>query len=183
MHPNYDPNHISYDIALLKMASPIDFKPNAIPICLPRPNLSFDGRTGVATGWGHLWDEEVLEDLGRSHPKYFNPKILREVQLPIRSSEKCQAIYRSIKQWYWKKGDYKNTRIPDVCICAGGRWLSKDTCVGDSGGPLVVKSNHGKRRFLLAGITMGGMGECGENPGIYTNVSKFTSWIIQNTDY
>ena len=57
------------------MARPIDFKPNAIPICLPRPYESFNGQTGFATGWGDFFHEESS---GRS-----NPKILREVQLSI----------------------------------------------------------------------------------------------------
>ena len=75
-----------------------------------------------------------------------------------------------------------NGKIDGLINCAGITRGGKDTCKGDSGGPLVVKSNGG--RYTLAGITSWGDG-CGRpnRPGVYTNVSKLTSWIIRNTDY
>ena len=161
------------DIALLKMDRPIDFKPNAIPICLPRPYESFNGQTGFATGWGDLFDEDSY---GRS-----NPKILREVQLSIISSESCQSILRSSKIVRSKVGGGK-IMVPNNNMCAGWRNEVRGVCDGDSGGPLVVKSNYDDR-YRLAGITSGGISPCGSLPGIFTKVSQFTSWIIQNTDY
>ena len=154
------PTSTLYDIALLKMVSPIDFNLNIIPICLPRPHESFVGETGYATGWGRTIEGEY-------------PETLREVQLPIISNKQCESMFRT---------SGKSQRIPNICICAGTTTGGKDTCKGDSGGPLVVKSNGG--RYTLAGITSWGDG-CGRpnRPGLYTNVSKFTSFIIRNTDY
>ena len=153
----------TYDFALLKMASPIDFKPNVIPICLPRPHESFVGETGYATGWGRTYEEDS-DDV----------KTLREVHLPIISNNQCKSMLRF--QYGYRILNIRNR------ICAGTTRGGKDTCQGDSGGPLVVKSNGG--RYTLAGITSWGSG-CGipNRPGVYTNVSKLTSWIIRNTDY
>ena len=39
-----------YDIAVLRMVRPVDFQPNAIPICLPRNNDELVGRIGSVTG-------------------------------------------------------------------------------------------------------------------------------------
>ena len=159
---------ILYDIALLKMVSPIDFNLNIIPICLPRPHESFVGEIGYATGWGRTIEGELTIEYLLNYNE-----TLREVQLPIISNKQCESMFRS---------SGKTQRIPNICICAGTTRGGKDTCKGDSGGPLVVKSNGG--RYTLAGITSWGHG-CGRpnRPGVYTNVSKLTSWIIRNTDY
>lgn len=47
---------------------------------------------------------------------------------------------------------------------------------GDSGGPLIIKD---RGRFFLVGITSAGFG-CGVpfQPGIYHNVQKTSSWIL-----
>ena len=148
------------------MVSPIDFNLNIIPICLPRPHESFVGETGYATGWGRISEDDTYTILSQQIT-------LREVQLPIISNKQCESMFRT---------SGKSQRIPNICICAGTTRGGKDTCKGDSGGPLVVKSNGG--RYILAGITSWGDG-CGRpnRPGVYTNVSKLTSWIIRNTDY
>ena len=39
-----------YDIAVLRMVRPVDFQPNAIPICLPTNNDELVGRIGSVTG-------------------------------------------------------------------------------------------------------------------------------------
>ena len=63
-----------------------------------------------------------------------------------------------------------------IFICSGTSIGGKDACDGDSGGPLVIESMEGK--FELVGITSWGKG-CGEpnQPGVYTRVSSFLSWI------
>ena len=139
------------------MSSPVDFKPNAIPICLPKTDDDFVGRTGTVTGWGRL------SEYGKTS------NVLREVQLPIISNERCMWMYRSsgINEW-----------IPNIFLCAGTARGGRDACNGDSGGPLVVKSSNG--RYILAGIVSWSYG-CGEpnSPGVYTRISKFKSWIKQ----
>jgi secreted trypsin-like serine protease len=160
-HVNFDKQSYEYDIAVLRMAKPVDFQPNAIPICLPDGNSDLVGQTGSVTGWGR-----------RSEYGQISP-ILREVHLPIISNEKCMQMYRLSGQNEW---------IPKIFLCAGTANGGKDSCEGDSGGPLVVKSENG--RYVLAGIISWGIG-CGDKnrPGVYTRISEFRSWITRNTNY
>ena len=143
------------------MVRPVDFQPNAIPICLPDDTNDLVGRTGSVTGWGR-----------RSEYGQISP-ILREVHLPIISNEKCMSMYRLSGQNEW---------IPKIFLCAGTANGGKDSCEGDSGGPLVVKSRNG--RYNLAGIISWGIG-CGDRnrPGVYTRISEFKNWITRNTKY
>ncbi len=107
-----------YDIALLRMVRPIQYKPNAIPICLPTNKDDLVGKTGSVTGWGRR------AEFGQISP------ILREVHLPIISNAKCMQMYRMSGQNEW---------IPKIFMCAGTSNGGADSCEGDSGGPLVVK--------------------------------------------
>ena len=50
---------------------------------------------------------------------------------------------------------------------------------GDSGGPLVC--GNGAGGFDVIGIVSFGPGECNGQPGVFTEVSKFNSWIEQRT--
>ena len=159
VHPGY--NHTDaqsdFDLALLRLDSPIDFQPNIIPICLPTGNDDdFSGLTGTVTGWGRL------------HPDIeMKPDLLRQVELPILTNENCA----SMTQW----------RITNNSLCAGYRNGGKDFCSGDSGGPLTVKD--ASDRYVLAGVVSGG--PCGQpaGPGIYMRVSRFLDWISNHTDY
>lgn len=45
VHPNYDPNRIVNDVALLKLESPVPLTGNMRPVCLPEANHNFDGKT------------------------------------------------------------------------------------------------------------------------------------------
>lgn len=66
-------------------------------------------------------------------------------------------------------------------IAAGVPKGSKDTCTGDSGGPLMVLDSSGEN-WVLAGITSWGIG-CAlpRYPGVYTRLSRFTTWLETNT--
>ena len=160
-HRQFDKFTYEYDIALIKLVSPVKFKPNIIPVCLPESNSDLVGKVGTVTGWGRR------TEYGQISP------ILREVNLPIISNQKCMSMYRRSGQNEW---------IPKIFICAGTSNGGKDSCEGDSGGPLVVKSSNG--RFRLAGIISWGIG-CGDRnrPGVYTRISEFKDWIVANTRY
>lgn len=60
-------------------------------------------------------------------------------------------------------------------MCAGYEQGGADACFSDSGGPLTCK-NSGK--FFIHGIVSWGQG-CGQpnQPGVYTNVKDYLSWI------
>jgi secreted trypsin-like serine protease len=55
---------------------------------------------------------------------------------------------------------------------------------GDSGSPVQsVDSTNGKGKFIQYGIVSYGVAKCDDKegfPGIYTSVSKYLNWILDN---
>ncbi|XP_023031246.1 trypsin-1 [Drosophila willistoni] len=154
VHPNYDPNRIVNDVALLKLESPVPLTENMRPVCLPEANHNFDGKNAIVAGWGLIKEGGVTSNY------------LQEVSVPIITNQQCRATrYRD--------------KIAEVMLCAGlVKSGGKDACQGDSGGPLIV--NEG--RFKLAGVVSFGYGCAQANaPGVYARVSKFLDWIQKNT--
>lgn len=67
-------------------------------------------------------------------------------------------------------------------MCAGGN-KGEDTCSGDSGGPLMDSKLIGAQmRKTVVGIVSFGPGTCGieDQPAVYTKVSEFLDWILDN---
>ena len=63
VHPGY--NHAEtttkgYDIALIKLADPVDYAINQIPICLPQNNDTLVGEIACVKGFGRLSDGNYL---------------------------------------------------------------------------------------------------------------------------
>ena len=98
-----------YDIAALKMVELVDFQPNVIPICLPEGKDELIGRIGTVTGWGRR------SEFGKISP------ILRKVNLPILSNEKCMEMYKISGKMQW---------IPSIFLCAGTENGGSDSCEG-----------------------------------------------------
>ncbi|XP_064096495.1 coagulation factor XI-like [Macrobrachium nipponense] len=144
------------DIGLLKLKKPLDLKSfkQLKPVCLPsNPTKTYEGAQGHIYGWGVRDYRSKL------------PAVLQEASVPILGPD-CQI------------------KSPDVTItpqmlCAGGGEGQKDTCTGDSGGPMTVEENG---RHFLVGITSFGIG-CGirGSPGVYTRVTAFLDWVLENT--
>ncbi|TEA38391.1 hypothetical protein DBR06_SOUSAS110267 [Sousa chinensis] len=64
--------------------------------------------------------------------------------------------------------------IDDSMICAGNlQKPGQDSCQGDSGGPLTCEKDG---TYYVYGIVSWGL-ECGKKPGVYTQVTKFLTWI------
>ena len=155
VHEGYNSQTLLNDIALLKIAGPIDF-PNAVPIKRVSP---FDVAEGAiipgvmswVTGWGKI-----------SVTPSILPTSLQKVQLPIISNIQAQAVWGP---------------IPVTDLMAGFLNGNKDACSGDSGGPMVVPV-HGE--YKLDGIVSWGSQNC-DTYGAYTRVSDFDTWISTNT--
>ena len=83
IHPFYNrklqQQFTEFDLALLKFDRPIEYTPNAIPVCLPELDYDFGGQDGWTTGWGDT-EEGSLEEL---------PSTLREVNVPLKTIEEC----------------------------------------------------------------------------------------------
>ncbi|KAF2897101.1 hypothetical protein ILUMI_09082, partial [Ignelater luminosus] len=161
VHSDYKSKTFENDIALIKLATPINFSyENAQPICLPMSKTAkydLNNNFAVVTGWG-------VTESG------FASSELLKVSVPIIPYDQCQKIH---KQYY---------TVTNKQICAGG-FLGRDSCGGDSGGPLkYIVTEDGTSRYVQIGIVSYGPVDCGRQgyPGVYTNVIKYTKWILDN---
>ncbi|XP_056390130.1 serine protease 33-like [Hyla sarda] len=164
IHPIYNGDGTSGDLALLELESPVTFNNYIWPICLPSPNQVFpDGMMCWLTGWG-----DIAEGV-----KLSAPYILQEVDLPLINSSACDQMFRDIYNI-----DSSIVIVQEDMICAGYCEGKKDACQGDSGGPLACQIGSS---WFLAGIVSWGDG-CARpgEPGVYTKVSSFSAWIQEN---
>ncbi|EEB18115.1 tripsin, putative [Pediculus humanus corporis] len=163
-HPNYYKPELRNDIALIRLSKKIENKTSIRPICLPK-NKTFSERimmktdTAVVTGWG-------TTETG------IKSQVLLKATLPIVSSNDCLKVYK------------KKIPITESQICAGGE-DGKDSCSGDSGGPLQIVglNDEGQPVYYQEGIVSFGPKNCGTEgqPGVYTKVSYYTQWIMDNS--
>ncbi|XP_059053394.1 CLIP domain-containing serine protease HP8-like [Achroia grisella] len=162
-HPGYSPQSLFDDIAIVRLSEPADFNLDSMkPICLPFTKKLRDknlvGLGATVAGWG------ATED-GLQSP------VLLNVELPVLKNQICINAYNG------------TLRIYDSQICAGGV-PDEDSCAGDSGGPLTypfVLEKLGARNVQI-GIVSYGPKRCGMGgyPGIYTRVSNYLKWILDN---
>lgn len=67
-------------------------------------------------------------------------------------------------------------------LCAGGE-RGVDSCKGDSGGPLFYPANVRTTQMVQFGVISLGVDKCSTEtllPGIYTRVSHYMKWILDN---
>jgi len=157
LHPQYsavwDPVN---DIALVRLAYPLNFTNHIRPICIPNYDATPNSpSTAVVSGWG------VTRYGGGSVSQQ-----LQQVTVPFVNFNTCNRAYGNV---------LNNNQV----ICAGE--TGKDSCQGDSGGPLVAQSTNGL--FYQYGIVSFGQG-CGKKnyPGVYTRVSTYCPWIRSMTN-
>ncbi|CAD7077944.1 unnamed protein product [Hermetia illucens] len=158
-HEGYSEKHKMHDIALIRFSPPISyFENNISPACLSwtrrAHNLQFYRNNLYTTvGWGRTLEAK-------------QSKISNKIQIPHYDHEECRKRYLRLK-----------INITQAQICAGGEF-KRDSCDGDSGGPLFTSVDNCD---YLDGIVSFGKG-CGlENwPGVYTNVTAYKDWIMEN---
>jgi len=151
------------DIALLKLSSPISFNEYVQPISIicsdqVSAGAQDEGVMTTVTGWGNTTEG------GDS------PNVLQFIEVPIISE-------------YDPDVNFSNSQINgNTQFLAGTVEGGMDSCQGDSGGPVVVR-NIDDTEWLLIGITSWGYG-CADPgyPGVYTKVSYYINWIVNNTD-
>ncbi|KAK7879038.1 hypothetical protein WMY93_030791 [Mugilogobius chulae] len=157
VHEYYNAFTFDYDIALLQLKKPWPPTLSALikPVCLPPPSHTVtDSHPCWVTGWGYRSEEDKVL-----------PTVLLKARVFIQSQTDCKKSY--------------SLASPRM-LCAGVSSGEQDACRGDSGGPLSCQEPGGGRWFLI-GIVSWGLG-CGRPnlPGVYTRVSKFTSWIYRH---
>lgn len=160
LHPSYDTKTQANDIALIRLSKPVQFDRNARPICLPTNEEQCEATARsndelLVAGWGRL---------GETSFSPTSPRLL-QVTLPLVANGVCQRSYGGL--------------VSDNHLCAGR--AGKDACQGDSGGAGML-SDLGSPRRIQCGVVSWGLG-CGrpQYPGVYTRVTKYISWIQENT--
>nr|AEW46877.1 seminal fluid protein CSSFP027 [Chilo suppressalis] len=159
-HPKYKPPSKYHDIALLELASDVQFEDAIRPACLwTRPDFG-ENNKAVATGWG------VVDTLTKE-----TSKDLQKVSLSLLDNTFCDPLL----EWSWNR-NWKGF-VPEQ-MCAGELRGGRDTCQGDSGSPLQVTSPENHCLFYVMGVTSFGK-KCGDSsqPAIYTRLSSYIDWI------
>ncbi|WP_339721211.1 trypsin-like serine protease [uncultured Paraglaciecola sp.] len=170
IHPLYDADEISNDIAVIELVSSVEAA--AVQIADPEDTNLWAVENSLVTvaGWGGR--EGYAPGEG---PTSDFPDILHKVDLNLSTNAQCQEV---LANTFGTSAD--NVGVTDVMICASIPEGGKGSCQGDSGGPLVVNTGSGVQQV---GIVSWGFG-CAEAgyPGVYTRVSEFKGWITAITD-
>ncbi|NWT10118.1 TM11E protease, partial [Vireo altiloquus] len=148
-----------YDVAVVELASAIEFTSDVHSVCLPEASHVFpDNASCFVTGWGALENDGGCYSVNQ----------LRQAEVRIISTEVCN-----------RRQVYGGAITPGM-LCAGYLEGQVDACQGDSGGPLVHANSRGI--WYLVGIVSWG-DECGKpnKPGVYTRVTYYRNWIQSKT--
>lgn len=167
VHPQYDDQSTTNDIAFLKLSSCVD---GVVPIrwdTRSEEELFADGNQGLAAIIGHGTDS--------SGGNLVN--ILQEAEQTVLTHAECASLFQ-------QHGGDGSVVFEDTMICGsttspnGGS--NVDTCQGDSGGPFVTKVGA---EYFLTGLTSWGYGCAASTPGVYTRVAQYAGangFIEQN---
>lgn len=158
IHPQFDSVTFDNDIALLKVNQP--FKLNSEfskvgVVCLEPEVEALPYDIATICGFG----SKVFQQETSSR--------LYKTDIAIIDQRTCNS-------------SFDNT-ITDNMICAGGMIANKrDSCSGDSGGPLHLEVDD--HTTLIGVVSFGN--NCAKSgfPGIYTRVSNYYDWILENID-
>lgn len=159
-NPAYTEDAYSWDIAVVKLKTPVTLSSSVQPIRLPAANVQFPaGMKCKITGWGHIKHSVPLG----------SPQNLQVGQVTIISRKTCNCLY------HINPSANTLSSIQQDMICAGLVDGSVDACQGDSGGPLSCYTNG---YWYQAGVVSWGE-ECGtaNRPGVYIAVSAYIDWI------
>ena len=83
IHPNWHPLTVRNNIAILKLATPLQFNSNVQPACLP--DIQFTPEKGLVSGWGY------------TKPIYpsSHSTMLKFLRVNVVSSKKCNEVFIS----------------------------------------------------------------------------------------
>lgn len=142
VHPRYSPSRNSYDVAVIRLSSPVS---GIKPIRLDPVDsnaLENPGRLLRVAGWGTTSSGGTVVNR------------MREARPPVVSDAAGKNAYGA-------------SYVSSLMVAAGKKGV--DTCQGDSGGPLFALVSSGYRQV---GITSFGNGCALDGfPGVYTEVS------------
>ncbi len=159
IHPDRVDPDLDIDIALIRLARPVD----VLPVFLPdgsAPTLA-PGTEARVLGWG-----VTRRGNDRQVDRGYSSEELLVTSVPIIEDRMCE-----------RATDADAIGARGFELCAGGMTArGGDSCLGDSGGPLVVAIRFG---FVQVGVVAWSAKGCGlkHNPGVYTRVTSALEWI------
>ncbi|NXO93998.1 ACRO protein, partial [Certhia brachydactyla] len=155
LHSYYNPDDMSYDIALLELDHPVQCSPYIQLACVPDATLRVsEFQNCWVAGWGST--------VARAQK---SSDLLQEAKVQLIDTKLCNS-----SRWYAGKIHTHN-------LCAGYPQGLIDSCQGDSGGPLMCQEKNSNYWWVI-GITSWGKG-CGRamRPGVYISTQSFYDWI------
>ncbi|XP_077014844.1 coagulation factor X [Tamandua tetradactyla] len=142
-----------FDIAVIKLKTPITFRMNVAPACLPEKDWAESTLMTQKTG--------LVSGFGRTHEKGQTSTTLKMLEVPYVDRNTCKLS--------------SSFTITQNMFCAGYDLNPEDACQGDSGGPHVTRF---KDTYFVTGIVSWGEGCARKGKyGIYTKVASFLKWI------
>lgn len=165
VHPKYQPPAIYHDIAIMELTEPIHLSPIVQPVCLATKHMygnNLVGYKSTVSGFGDSGFEGKQSDF------------LQAVDIKVIENQFCDQNYKRLTESR-KKFRYG---IGRTLICAGYEQGIKDACQGDSGGPLTteIRGTH----YLIGIVSFGYRCAQPQFPGVYTAVSHYRKWILDN---
>jgi len=155
-HGSYSAQTMNNDIAMFKLARPVQFGKYVQPACLP--NGPAKGNCYI-TGWGKT-----------RHPGSMT-SILQQGKLNVVNDRICEQHNR--------RGGIP-IAVTSAMVCAGSGGAKRTSgCHGDSGGPFVCE-NGGV--WSLHGAVSYGSNTCTSSKSytVFADVNYFKSWVQQN---
>ncbi len=191
MHPGYDEITFDADIALIRLADPVE---DVAPVRLARQTP--EAGTVRVIGWGMTESGDFPIDL-------------QQVEVDLQPNAACndgiREIYARDLQLFLENVDFRmgfgqgaisealavvtpriGDRLTPAMLCAGYAEGMRDACYGDSGGPLFAETPRG---MVQHGVVSWGEGPadayaaCGHANayGVYARVESFADWIFELT--
>lgn len=158
VHPNYRSVTQGYDVAVMKLSSPVSFGSSIKAAALPTPAFAAQaaaaGTVQVISGWG----------MTRGGDRNSGSSYLREAALPVISNQAC--------------GQQLNQYITDGMICGNKNNSGQTGCHGDSGGPFASK--HGNKYFVFGVVSWGTPSVCNKATA-FARVGEYQPWITRMT--
>lgn len=166
VHPQFDRLKKYNDIALLRLARPVEkFTQTIFPACLDHNKMDPNTIMSVA-GWGRNTKGSVNTS-----------DVMLKASVEVTSAKDCTASYSN--KTTWVRHNPNGIQAYQICASAAKNNTEADTCEGDSGGPLQLPNAEKSTILRVVGVTSYGS-TCGNKaPGIYSRVSMFLDWITE----
>ena len=171
IHPDYDDRTLHHDIALFELSR--DVPSGMTPIRLsPASGVVAPGTPLTVIGFGDTDPSVYFEE----------SSTLRKTTVKTVKDSACERILCAQQAKDHTMGFRDcledGTMLDEGMLC--GFDDETDSCQGDSGGPLILEDKSGDpSRDTLIGLVSWGFGCAGPTPGVYTEISHYSEWIVE----